>query len=108
MRSLRQKPVLCKFLKDFEPVSIKMAKDQNLALNPLKISGVCWRLMCCLAYEHETYKELQKNLPKIGKVVDTKEGKGKIIQINLLQENAVIELEDGKRVMMDIKEINQQ
>ncbi|OGV96722.1 MAG: stage 0 sporulation protein [Nitrospinae bacterium RIFCSPLOWO2_02_FULL_39_110] len=96
------------FLKDFEPVSIKMAKDQNLALNPLKISGVCGRLMCCLAYEHETYKELQKNLPKIGKVVDTKEGKGKIIQINLLQENAVIELEDGKRVMMDIKEINQQ
>lgn len=92
------------FLKDFEPVSIKMAKDQNLALNPVKISGVCGRLMCCLIYEHETYKELQRNLPKVGKIVDTKEGKGKITKINLLQQTGVVELEDGKRIDVDIRD----
>jgi cell fate regulator YaaT (PSP1 superfamily) len=91
------------FLKDFEPVSIKMAKDQNLALNPVKISGVCGRLMCCLVYEHATYKELKKNLPQIGSNFDTTEGKGKIVKINLLQENAVVELEDGKKVSVSIK-----
>lgn len=92
------------FLKDFEPVSIKMAKDQNLALNPVKISGVCGRLMCCLTYEHETYKELKRNLPKVGKIVDTKEGKGRITQINLLQEKGVVELEDGKKIDVDIRD----
>ncbi len=91
------------FLKDFEPVSIKMAKDQNLALNPVKISGVCGRLMCCLVYEHATYKELKKNMPQIGSAINTAEGKGKIIKINLLEENAVVELEDGKRVNVSIK-----
>ncbi|MEK6590336.1 MAG: stage 0 sporulation family protein [Nitrospinota bacterium] len=93
------------FLKDFEPVSIKMAKDQNLALNPVKISGVCGRLMCCLTYEHETYKDLQKKLPKTGNIVDTKDGKGRIIQVNILQKKALVELEDGKKINVDLKEI---
>ncbi len=65
------------YLDDFHPVSINMAKDQNLSLNPAKISGVCGRLMCCLKYEHEAYAELQKVTPRQGSVVDTPEGRGK-------------------------------
>ncbi len=67
----------CSFLKEFEPVSVKMAKEQNLALNPQKISGACGRLMCCLAYEVGTYTELKKDLPKVGKRVVTPQGAGK-------------------------------
>ena len=67
----------CSFLKEFEPVSVKMAKEQNLALNPQKISGACGRLMCCLAYEIDTYTELRKDLPKVGKRVVTPQGAGK-------------------------------
>ena len=67
----------CSFLKEFEPVSVKMAKEQNLALNPQKISGACGRLMCCLAYEVDTYTELKKDLPKVGKRVVTPRGRGR-------------------------------
>jgi cell fate regulator YaaT (PSP1 superfamily) len=95
------------FLKEFEPVSIKMAKDQNLALNPVKISGVCGRLMCCLVYEHETYKDLKRTCPKIGAFVNTQEGKGKVVKVDLLQEKAVVELGEGKRVDVGVKEIKQ-
>ncbi len=93
------------FLKEFEPVSIKMAKDQNLALNPVKISGVCGRLMCCLEYEHETYKDLKRTCPKLGAILDTPDGKGRVVKVNLLQEKAVVELEDGKKVDVSVKEI---
>ncbi len=92
------------FLKEFEPVSIKMAKDQNLALNPVKISGVCGRLMCCLVYEHETYKDLKRTCPKFGAILDTPDGKGRVVKINLLQEKVVVELEDGKKVDVAVKE----
>ena len=70
--------VLCcsSFLGDFEPVSIKMAKEQNLSLNPTKISGNCGRLMCCLKYEQETYENLLKRIPKIDAIVQTPEGRG--------------------------------
>ncbi|HAP66507.1 MAG TPA: stage 0 sporulation protein [Nitrospinae bacterium] len=91
------------FLKEFEPVSIKMAKDQNLALNPVKISGVCGRLMCCLVYEHETYKNLKRTCPKLGAILDTPDGKGRVVKINLLQEMAIVELEDGKKMDVDMK-----
>lgn len=72
------------FLGDFIPVSIKMAKDQGLSLNPTKISGLCGRLMCCLKYENDEYKEAKKELPDFGKEVMTPDGKGKVVGLNLL------------------------
>jgi cell fate regulator YaaT (PSP1 superfamily) len=83
------------FLNKFDLVSVKMAKEQNLALNPTKISGVCGRLMCCLAYEFPTYMELKKNLPKVGKHIVTKGGKGKIIRQNVLNQTVTVQLEEG-------------
>lgn len=90
-----------KFLKNFEPVTIKMAKDQNLPLNPSKISGLCGRLMCCLSYEHCAYKELSKGLPKMGNSVTVKDVKGKIIAVDVLRRKATAELEDGRVVELD-------
>lgn len=87
-----------KFLKDFEPVTIKMAKDQNLPLNPTKISGLCGRLMCCLSYENQTYKELIKNMPKIGQEIKTDRGKGKVVALNPLKRAVTVEIESGKQV----------
>ncbi|MFH1855884.1 MAG: stage 0 sporulation family protein [Candidatus Omnitrophota bacterium] len=87
-----------KFLKDFEPVTIKMAKDQNLPLNPSKISGVCGRLMCCLGFEHVIYKKYSKGLPKEGQTIKTKEGAGKVISVNILKRKAVIELENERQI----------
>ena len=90
-----------RFLKDFEPVTIKMAKDQNLPLNPTKISGVCGRLMCCLSYEHKCYKESAKGLPRMSQKVKTEDGLGKIIDVNYLKRVAVVELEDGRHIKID-------
>lgn len=93
--------VLCckSFLKDFEPVTVRMAKDQNLPLNPTKISGVCGRLMCCLGYEHEVYKQLLQNLPKEGETINTKEGKGKVISVNPLKRTVIVEVgEEAKQI----------
>lgn len=76
----------CKtFLTEFHPVSIKMAKDQNLSLNPTKISGTCGRLVCCLKYEHDVYEELSKITPKVNAIVETKEGVGKVIEVDILK-----------------------
>lgn len=86
------------FLKDFGTVSIKMAKEQSLSLNPTKISGVCGRLMCCLSYEHEAYKALSNGLPKTGNKIDTEEGRGKVVCVNPLRRCATIILEDGKQI----------
>lgn len=78
-------PYCCKqFLSDFQPVSIKMAKEQGLSLNPVKISGTCGRLMCCLKYEQDTYEHLLKITPKQGAIVDTPEGKGVVVETNLI------------------------
>ncbi|HOA79952.1 MAG TPA: stage 0 sporulation family protein [Defluviitaleaceae bacterium] len=74
------------FLCEFQPVSIKMAKDQNLSLNPTKISGVCGRLMCCLKYEEETYKEINEKLPDVGQEVTTPDGKGTVLSVNVLRQ----------------------
>jgi len=91
-----------KFLKDFEPVTIRMAKEQNLPLNPTKISGICGRLMCCLYYEYSTYKELLKGLPKLGSKIKTKEGKNaKVISVNTLKRTVLVETED--KVQVEIK-----
>lgn len=87
-----------KFLKDFEPVTIRMAKEQNLPLNPNKISGVCGRLMCCLAFEHKLYKELLGKLPRPGEVIRTEKGSGKVKAVNPLKVTVVVELEDGREI----------
>lgn len=73
------------FLSDFHPVSIKMAKDQNLSLNPAKISGICGRLMCCLKYEQDVYEELIKDLPKEGDLISTPEGEGEVLSVSVLK-----------------------
>ena len=79
------RPFCCaQFLPDFEPVSIKMAKEQGLSLNPTKISGSCGRLMCCLKYEQNTYEELLKLTPRVGSLVSTPEGKGVVVEANTL------------------------
>ncbi|MEI6126009.1 MAG: regulatory iron-sulfur-containing complex subunit RicT [Pseudomonadota bacterium] len=88
------------FLQKFCPVTVKMTKEQGLPLDPEKISGVCGRLMCCLAYEYDTYVELREGLPKIGKKIMTPHGQGRIKQINVIARNIVIELEDG--VLFDL------
>ena len=85
------------FLKDFEPVTIKMAKEQNLPLNPTKISGLCGRLMCCLGYEHKCYKELMKHLPREGERVKVKDIKGRVVSVNTIKRTVVVEAEDGKQ-----------
>jgi cell fate regulator YaaT (PSP1 superfamily) len=98
----------CSFLKEFEPVSVKMAKEQNLALNPQKISGACGRLMCCLAYEVDTYSELKKDLPKVGKRVITPQGPGKIIQQSIINQKLKVTLDDGKEVEVGFDEIREE
>lgn len=79
------RPFCCStFLGDFQPVSIKMAKEQGLSLNPVKISGTCGRLMCCLKYEQEAYEHLLRHTPKVGAIVETREGRGTVVENNLL------------------------
>ncbi len=79
------RPFCCNsFMGDFQPVSIKMAKEQGLSLNPVKISGTCGRLMCCLKHEQEAYEHLLRVTPKVGAIVDTDEGKGTVVENNLL------------------------
>jgi len=88
------KPFCCStFLGDFQPVSIKMAKEQGLSLNPTKISGTCGRLMCCLKYEQEAYEDLLRITPKVGASVGTKEGRGTVTEVNLLTGMLKVRLE---------------
>ena len=87
------------FLGDFEPVSIKMAKDQNLSLNPSKISGLCGRLMCCLKYENDDYEEAKTLMPDIGTRVDTPEGPGKVVGLNLLERLLQVSLLEEDHVL---------
>ena len=90
------RPFCCsQFLNDFQPVSIKMAKDQGLSLNPTKISGACGRLMCCLNYEQEGYVYLKKTMPRVGTPVKTAEGKGFIHDIDLLTGNIKVRLDEN-------------
>lgn len=86
------------FLGEFAPVSIKMAKEQNLSLNPTKISGICGRLMCCLNYEQETYEGIRKRLPKVGSIVNTAFGKGEVIANSVVKESVKvkIKIKDGE------------
>ena len=89
------RPFCCaSFLDDFQPVSIKMAKTQNLSLNPTKISGTCGRLMCCLKYEQEAYEDLIKTAPKMESFVDTPDGRGTVVEVNLLRQSVRVRMED--------------
>ena len=83
------------YLEDFHPVSINMAKEQNLSLNPAKISGTCGRLMCCLKYEHEAYAELQKVTPKNGSIVETPDGRGRVVSTQMLRGTCKVQLDDS-------------
>jgi cell fate regulator YaaT (PSP1 superfamily) len=87
------------FLGDFEPVSIKMAKDQNLSLNPTKISGLCGRLMCCLKYEHDNYESAKEDLPRIGKLVMTSLGQGKVVGLNAAERVIKVQIFDLGKVL---------
>jgi cell fate regulator YaaT (PSP1 superfamily) len=98
----------CSFLQEFEPVSVKMAKEQNLALNPQKISGACGRLMCCLAYEMDTYTELKKDRPKVGKRVVTPKGPGKVAQLNVINQKVRIALDGGEEEEFGLDEIREE
>jgi cell fate regulator YaaT (PSP1 superfamily) len=100
--------VCCKrFLSNFSIVSIKMMKEQSLALNPAKISGVCGRLMCCLSYEHDMYLQLKKNFPKVGKRVKTPHGEGKVLKHNALTATVSVLLDEGKEITVAVKDITQ-
>ena len=89
------RPFCCaSFLDDFQPVSIKMAKTQNLSLNPTKISGTCGRLMCCLKYEQDAYEDLIRTSPKLDSFVDTPEGRGTVVDIDLLRQRVKVRMED--------------
>lgn len=94
------------FLSDLNPVSIRMAKEQNLPLNPLKISGVCGRLMCCLRYEFEAYKDFNKRAPKRGAIVETEAGEsGKVVELNVLRERVTLRDEEGHRHNVPLTEL---
>lgn len=86
----------CTFLNNFDTVSIKMAKEQNIALNPAKISGNCGRLMCCLRYEQEAYEEKLKKLPKVGAIVKTEDGEGTVDSIEILKGIVRVKIKDGE------------
>lgn len=92
------------FLGDFAPVSIKMAKEQSLSLNPAKISGICGRLMCCLKYEQEAYEYARSIVPRIGSIVDTAEGKGEVVSNNMLKEQVKVMLELQENNLRVIKD----
>lgn len=85
----------CSFLNNFDAVSIKMAKEQNMSLNPSKISGLCGRLMCCLKYEQEAYEDKLQRLPKVGSIVGTLDGEGVVDNVEILKENVRVKFEDN-------------
>jgi cell fate regulator YaaT (PSP1 superfamily) len=102
-------PLCCTtFLSEFTPVSIKMAKEQNITLNPMKTSGLCGRLLCCLGYEYEQYRNMKEKLPQIGQEVSTSLRKAKVIAMNPLKEAVLLELESGAIVEMPVNKLTWQ
>ena len=95
------RPFCCaSFLGEFQPVSIKMAKEQGLSLNPTKISGACGRLMCCLKYEQDAYEDLLRSTPKVGAIVQTADGRGRVTEVNLLTGNLKVHLDRAEEGVM--------
>ena len=94
-----------RFITEFNSISIRMAKEQGLSLNPAKISGQCGRLMCCLTYEYDTYLSLRGKMPKIGKTVQTPNGKGKIVRHNPICNRIAVRMEDGTEMEVPVQDI---
>ena len=90
----------CRFLKDFASINVKMAKEQDLSLTPSTISGICGRLKCCLKYEHEGYLELEKTMPRRGELCECKDGRGRVVDRNLLTQKVTIQLEDSTHTVV--------
>jgi cell fate regulator YaaT (PSP1 superfamily) len=100
-------PLCCTtFLSEFEPVSIKMAKEQDIALNPMKTSGVCGRLLCCLDYEYEQYRAMKEKLPPLHQEVSTALGNAKVVSWNPLKETVTVELETGVTIELPLSQID--
>lgn len=100
------RPLCCaSHLCEFNPVSIRMAKQQDLPLSPMEISGICGRLLCCLAYENDYYAEVKKRLPKLGDVVVTSHGPGKVTGLNVLKETLTVELESEATIEITAEEL---
>jgi cell fate regulator YaaT (PSP1 superfamily) len=95
------------FLKEFAPISVKMAKEQNVILNPNKISGGCGRLLCCLNYEYEQYREASRGVPKIGKKVNLPEGTGKVRSVDIFSRTVTIDMTDAKPLVIDIDDLRE-
>jgi len=105
-RAICGREVCCaSLIHNLDRVSVKMAKEQSVSLNPEKISGLCGRLMCCLAFEFEAYQDMKKNFPKCGKTVQTPEGHGKVIRQNILRGEIAVELKDGKEITVHVDNI---
>jgi cell fate regulator YaaT (PSP1 superfamily) len=101
------RPLCCmSFITDFEPVSIRMAKDQDLPLNPMKISGICGRLMCCLGYENEQYRSMKEKMPRMGQQVSTPMGDAKVMGVNPLKETVMVELESEATVELPLADVS--
>lgn len=93
------------FLKNFEPVSIRMAKDQGLTLNPKKVSGMCGRLMCCLVYEQQVYRRMRTRLPRAGQKVETEKGPGEVLDVDVINRRVTVSLADRTRVLLGVDEV---
>jgi len=101
------RPLCCtSFLTEFTPVSIKMAKEQNLPLNPMKISGACGRLMCCLAYEGEQYRHMKEKMPKVGQRVSTRMGEATVVGNNPLKETVMVEMDSEATVELPLDDVS--
>src|SRR6056297_2027708 len=95
------------FLRDFQPISIKMAKKQDLSLNPSKISGLCGRLMCCLEYESKTYKKLKEIMPNVGETVDLEIGEGEIVDRNLVKKTIKVDIGGEDYIEVDVEDLDE-
>ncbi|NPB09809.1 MAG: stage 0 sporulation protein [Thermodesulfobacteria bacterium] len=96
------------FLKKFDPVSIKIAKEQSLPLDPTKISGICGRLLCCLLFEYDAYAELAASLPKVGKKVSTKKYQGRVVRYNIFRESVTLETSDGEEIEISVEDFRKE
>src|SRR6056297_2056965 len=102
------RPICCGgFLRDFEPISIKMAKKQDLSLNPAKISGLCGRLMCCLKYESKTYKKIKEIMPNVGETVDLEIGEGEIVDRNLVKKTIKVDIGGEDYIEVDVEDLDE-
>jgi cell fate regulator YaaT (PSP1 superfamily) len=93
------------FLREFEPVSIKMAKNQNLSLNPSNISGICGKLLCCIRYEDDNYRDFKKQMPNLNSLVWTLDGRGKVVDINYSMQSLTVQFRDGNSKVYDINDV---